>query len=720
MKRHDELTHWLRVATDVFAHMFPQDLWDNVKQWPLCNLLLPHAQRVIDTSRPIPELRVTPLAVMLTYVAVCLEIQYRDEDAAALHKEAIYFAIAVWGPNDPKTLFLQCNLSHNLLNQKRLSEAETIYRRVWQYLESSAPHTPEWEDLRFHVPHYIAHILTIKGREEEAEEMQGIAYNAVLASRGEGHTDTLRIMNNRALALSGSGKYDEAELMGRTVVERQLKTLGPANQMTLYSMKNLARYLREQGKFSEAREVLDRVDKVEKRLFPVGHPDRLATAKLSARQFYLQKDYALTERELRQAQIDGEAFPQTSYVLLNLQAELAMYLDVQGKHHEAEAIARKSLASREELSSEPDEDTCRSMQHLATILCHLHREKEAEDLQWQILQHYGDDGRPNNKGLSRHARMALSAIMSIHSIIHELKQVEWAENILQRQDEQRIGGSKAFQTRVLLLSIVMSKLGCHTQGMELRARWRDKNDSSSLWLVNNLAEEYLHQKRNTEARDILRPLVADAQKLLGPKDELTLFSMGLLAVATGSSTAEGLSLLRSVIENAEPDNKMALVAWNNLGIGYERRNMCLEALEAFQAAFHLASEHFDDANSLVVQFRTNYQQFLNEHISKGPEPGMLILRYRRPVDSARVEDAGDGVGNDGHGQDAADEVGNGNDSQNPEGDVGDDECNQDAADKVGNGIDGQNPKGDVGNNEDDQDTADEVGNGNHGQNTKEE
>ena len=237
-----------------------------------------------------------------------------------------------------------------------------------------------------------------------------------------------------------------------------------------------------------------------------------------------------------------------------------MILDAQGKHHKAEAIAQKVLASKQTLSSALDEDTCKSMQHLATILCHLHREKEAEDLEWQILQRYGDDGRPNNKGLSRYARMALSAIMSIHGIKHEHEPVEWVENILQRQDEQRIGGSKAFQTRVKLFSIVLSKLGYHTQGIELRARWRDKNDSGNLWLVNNFAEEYLHQKRNTEARDVLTPLVTDAQKLLGTKNELTLSSMGLLAVATGSNTAKGISPLRSVVENAEPDDKVALVA----------------------------------------------------------------------------------------------------------------------------------------------------------------
>ena len=46
MKENDELCHWLKVATVILDRCFPRDLYD---------VLLPHAQRVIDTSIETPK-----------------------------------------------------------------------------------------------------------------------------------------------------------------------------------------------------------------------------------------------------------------------------------------------------------------------------------------------------------------------------------------------------------------------------------------------------------------------------------------------------------------------------------------------------------------------------------------------------------------------------------------------------------------------------------------
>ena len=597
----------------------------------------------------IPELRTPVLATMLTDVAVCLAIQYRLEEAATLHRQAIELAIAGWGPNHPQTFSYQCNLAQTLQTQEKLREAKVTYQRVWQYLESSAPHTEEWEDLRIHVPDWLAPILSSEGKDDEAEEMQEHAYNAVLAIRGEDHSDTLCIMGNRAAMLSSNGKFAEAELMGRKVVERQLQSLGLIRRATLNSMKSLAIFLRGQGKFSEAREWIDHIFAVERKLFPVGHPDRLATAKELGLLFFMQKDYPSAERELRQAQSDDEAFPHKTYVLLNLQSDLVMVLDAHGKHVEAEAIVRKVLASRPNLASSLDADTSNIMQLLATILCHIHQEKEAEDLQWQILEHYGDDGRPHHKRLSKYACTALSAIITILEGDQELEPIEQCERILQLQDQQRIGGTKAFQNRVKLLSLILSKLGCHTESIELRAKWRHMDDDSSLWLVNKIAVTYILQNREAEAKDVLIPLITDAERLFGLKDSLTLSSTGLLAIAVGLSTDRGIALLRNVTANAEPDNIAALSAWHNLGVGYEWRNMGLEAFKAFRTASELAREHFERSEEpMVMQVRKSFEQFLEEHGEEGPVRGILTLRFRRPV--ARVTE--EGYGDEGSDRDA--------------------------------------------------------------------
>ena len=629
MKTNDELRDWLKVATTILNQCFPHDLYENPEHWPLGDILLPHAQRVIDTSSKMPEMSGGQLAAMLTYVAVCLDLQYQLEEAAILHQQAIDIATTVWGPQDPRTLAYKSNFAQTLKTQKKLNEAEGIFQRIWQFLNSSVALTEAYEDLLFQIPNQLSLCLFEQGKDKEAQAMHEHAYKAAVKFRDEDDSERLRIMNNRALALSNNNN-EEAKKMGRMVVEKQLRTLGPSNQMTLYSMKNLAHYLVKAGNLAEATQWIDRVVNIEAKLFPLGHPDRLATAKTQASLLQAEKRHSAAEEVLREADRDGKAFPQKSYVLVNLQADLARVLDEQGKSFEAEIIAREVLDSKRSLSSFLDRDTCAAMDNFAHILFHVHKEREAEELCWQVLEQHGDDGRPNEEGLSQQANTSFSTLLHVMRIDLNLEPVMWCDKILECQEIESIGGIKGFQNRVRILSIVLAKLGRYTQGLELKARWRDKNDPTSLWLVNNLAEVYLRHSEYDKAKAILKPLVSDSKRSCGPRDSLTLSSMGLLAVATGSHTEEGVRLLRSIIDNAEPSSKWALTAWYNLGNSYHRRFMCLEALEAFSKAAELAEEHFDESEPLAAQAQDTWKQFQDDHISEGSEPGTIIVRVHRP------------------------------------------------------------------------------------------
>lgn len=448
--------------------------------------------------------------------------------------------------------------------------------------------------------------------------------------RDEDNPEILRIMSHRALALSDENNNEEAKEMGRIVVEKELRSVGPSNQMTLYSMKNLAQYLVNTGKLAEATQWIDRVISVKAKHFPLGHPDRLATARVQASLYAAEGKYPAAEEVLRNAYRDGKVFPQRSYALVNVQSDLAIILDAQGRFSEAEAIAREVLASKQSLSSSLDNDTCNIMHNLADILHHAHKDKEAIELYWQVLEQYGDNGRPNTEGLSRQARMSFGKILEVLHIDLDPEPVVWCDKILELQDIERIGGVKIFQNRVKILSIVLAKLGCYTQGIELKARWRDKDDPTSLWLVNKLAEVYLRKSNYDEAKAALEPLVPEANRLLGPRDDLTLSSIGFLAVAIGSHTEEGVRLVRGVIDNAEPNSIWALNAWQHLGTGYERRYMCVEAFEAFKNAAVLADEHFDESDAAAIQALNNWRQFVSDHVLEGPAPGTFIFRVHRP------------------------------------------------------------------------------------------
>ena len=625
MKENDELSRWLTVATGILDRCFPGDLYENAEHWPLGNVLLPHAQRVIETSSKIPAMRGGQLATTLTDVGLCLGLQFQWEEAAILQQQAIDIATTVLGPQDPKTLAYQSNLAHTLMKRKKLNEAEAIYQRIWQFLNSSVTLTKAYDDLLFKIPDRLSQCLYEQGKAKEAQAMDEHAYKAVVELRDEDDPDRLRIMSGRALELSRNNNNEEAIKMGRMVVEKELRAIGPSHQMTLYGMKNLAYYLVKAGNLAEATQWIDRVVSIEPRLFPPGHPNRLATAKLQAYLCQAEKRHSAAEEVLREAVRDGKAFPQWSYVLANLQADLARVLRAQGKFFEAEKIAREALDSKRSLSSFLDRDTCIIMLNLAHILCHVNKEREAEELCWQVLEQHGDNGRPD-EGLPELVGDSFSSILDVLRIDLALQPIEWCDKILECQDIERIGGMKGFQDRVRVLSIVLAKLGRYTQGLELKARWRDKNDPTSLWLVNNLAEVYLRDSEYDKAKAILEPLVSDAHRLFGPRDSLTLSSMGLLAVATGSHTEEGVRLLRSIIDNAEPSSIQALKAWYNLGNGFHRRLMCLEAFEAFSKAAELAEEHFDESEPLAAQVQNTWRQFQDDHMLEDPEPGTVLFR----------------------------------------------------------------------------------------------
>ena len=638
----EKLAHWLRVATIIFDQVFPKDLHGNVGNWSRCNLLVPHALKVIQTSTQLPELHTPALAALYTYVAVSLDTQFRLEEAAILHQKAVELVTKERGPHDKVTLAYKCNLADTLHNQKRLSEAEAIYRDIWHYLQENVIHTKTWEMLWFHVPNSLARLLTDMGKTVEARKMQQGLLEVTLVNKGEEDENTLRIMNNFALALFKEGRYDEAESMGRKALETQLRVLKPDSQLILYTMKNLSDYSRAREDFSQAKEYIEAVVIMEERLLPVGHPDRLATSKTLASLFYFQDNYSEAERILRQAQADGDLFPQKSYVLLNLRAELATALDAQGKYSEAETIARDVLNSKQISSDSSDADTWTVMGILASILHHLHKDNEAEDLHWQLLEHYADNGAPNQDGLTREASAAFGSIIVVLGLDMNAESLSYFDKILERQDPQRIGGTQAFQKRVKLLSLVLAKSGRYTVGLELEVTWRDQSDSSSLWKVNNLAEHYLKSDRRVPAKTLLEGLYGEAQEHFGPADNLTLSTAGLLAVAVGSDTDEGAGLLFSVVEHAPPGNQHGLVARQNLAVGYERRGMCLQAFNALKMATDLAQEHFKEDDPVAIGIRTTFVTFLNDHLSS-VSPSHLTIRLR---DAGPSTTSPDDAGND--------------------------------------------------------------------------
>ena len=304
------LAYWLRYAMDILHPLFPQDLLQDMQIWALSAILLPHAQQVIKKSRKVPYFSNPGLSSTCRDVAVSLTVQYRHVEAEHLFKEAVELAIEGWGSDDWRTLTYQCNLASNLKQQSRLHEARKILQNVRQCLTHLSHHSLDLDQLRIQVSSNLAMILTSEKKPHKAEILLEEACTAAVELKGEDNTMTMGIMHNLVQVKNMCGKSLEAETIGRTMVMKQARLSGITNNLTLKSITNLSECLKSQEIFAEAQELLQIVAVAEENLVPRGHPDRLSTAQHLAVLCCLQDDYTSAEKILRQAQIDGEAYPE--------------------------------------------------------------------------------------------------------------------------------------------------------------------------------------------------------------------------------------------------------------------------------------------------------------------------------------------------------------------------------------------------------------------------
>lgn len=602
IKNSDWLEYWVRHAMLILHQIFPQDLDVNLESWALCNILLPHAQKIIRTSRSIPNIRDNMLLLTCNDVATGLGVRCRFVESETFLKEAIELAIEIWGHADVRTLVCWCRLAYNLKDQIRFHDARKVYQDVWQSLTHSAQHSFELDELRVQVSSSLAMILSFEGQSDEAEKMLEEACTAVVKLLGEDNEKTLNIMHNLAIVKHKCGKSLEAEALGSRLVKKMRDLLGSAHRLTLDTITNLSECLASQEKFIEAQELLQEVAIVGEKLLPPGHQDRLATVQHLAYLFRHQKNYSSAEKILRHAQNDGEAFSQSNRFLKTLRVDLSQVLNDQGQFQEAERISREVLDSQPPLSVSLDDDTCKAMQILSQILRQKGRKQEAGELQWQILEHYENGKRPGNERTSLEGKSALSFLNAMTSYDCENDSPsDFYDKVLRLQDSVHTRSSKIFQTRVRILSNVLAESGGYTQAIKLRVRWREVSDNSSLWLVNRLAEVYVRIGKNDEAKTLLKPLIEEAQVVFGQEDKLTLSSIGFLANAIGLDTDEGAGLLKTIIKHSKDHPKLTITSWHNLGVSYQARAMKSEALQACTQANKLAMMRLEKGDTITMQ-----------------------------------------------------------------------------------------------------------------------
>ncbi|KAH8651688.1 hypothetical protein BGZ61DRAFT_406278 [Ilyonectria robusta] len=252
----------------------------------------------------------------------------------------------------------------------------------------------------------------MKGRYEEAEEMDRRALGTRERVLGREHPHTLASVSNLASVLRRQGKYEEAEQMNRRALEWYEKVLGREHPYTLASVHNFALVLRYQGKYEEAEQVNWRALKAREKVLGREHPDTLASVYNLASVLQNQGKYEEAEQMHRQVfewyeKVLGREHPHTLASVSNL----ASVLRRQGKYEEAEQMNRRALEWYEKVLGREHPYTLASVHNFALVLRYQGKYEEAEQVNWRAL-------KAREKVLGREHPDTLASVYNLAYLFH--------------------------------------------------------------------------------------------------------------------------------------------------------------------------------------------------------------------------------------------------------------------------------------------------------------
>ncbi len=314
-----------RAWIEVFASVYPRDVFNNPSAWPRARRLDALAMELVGGEAPAPVGAETAASFLLDRLA-----SYRQTALAAyaearrLFQRALAISESALGPEHPNTATSLNNLAGLLQAQGDLAGARPLYERALAIREKAL---------------------------------------------GPEHPDTATSLNNLAALLQ-----DQGDLAGaRPLYERALaiweRALGPEHPNIAQSLNNLAGLLQDQGDLAGARPLYERALAIVEKVLGPKHPNSASSLNNLAELLHAQGDLAgarpLFERALATREKSlGPEHPDTAMSLNNL----ASLLQAQGDLAGAWPLYERALAIHEKALGPEHSETARSLNNLASLL----------------------------------------------------------------------------------------------------------------------------------------------------------------------------------------------------------------------------------------------------------------------------------------------------------------------------------------------------------------
>ncbi len=267
---------------------FPEVRFEN---WPICRLLLPHAQ---SCARLILKLDIEDESsgVLLNQIAYFFYIQYQFSEAEPLFERALRILERVLGAEHPDTAGLLNNLATLYESQGRYAEAESLYERALGICERvlGAEHPDTAQSLN-----NLAALYFSQGRDAKAESLYERALGICERVLGAEHPDTATSLNNLAALYFSQGRNAKAEPLYQRALGICERVLGIEHPDTATSLNNLAALYESQGRYLEAEPLYEKAWGIRERTLGTEHPDTVQSLNLLAALYESQGRYLEAE-----------------------------------------------------------------------------------------------------------------------------------------------------------------------------------------------------------------------------------------------------------------------------------------------------------------------------------------------------------------------------------------------------------------------------------------
>ncbi|TYP80667.1 MULTISPECIES: tetratricopeptide repeat protein [Nitrosomonas] len=259
---HIRLTETLRWLDAAFVGD-PQD----VRNWPVLNPLLPHAQSVVEHADAAGI--ALPAARLMNQLGLMYLTKSLHAEAEPLMRRALAIDEASFGADHPKVALDLNDLAGLLLETNRLAEAEPLMRRALDIDEASlgVDHPEVARKLN-----NLAGLLQSTNRLTEAEPLVRRALAIDEASFGADHPNVARDLANLACLLKATNRLAEAESLMRRTLAIDEASFGSDHPNVAIHLNNLAQLLQDTNHLAEAEPLMRRALAIDEASFGADHP----------------------------------------------------------------------------------------------------------------------------------------------------------------------------------------------------------------------------------------------------------------------------------------------------------------------------------------------------------------------------------------------------------------------------------------------------------------